>query len=263
MHRAKRLVWDVGRFVVFKSRLLVAMARDVRDLRDPRLAPLPPAKLRQRVGGSTDVGRFLFVGSNVARDLDGLLATLGRTVHSFENVLDFGCGPARVIRFLRGAPSTCQLYGTDIDPEAIAWCQQNLPEVRWSVNGHHPPTHFADATFDLIFSISVFTHLDEPLQLVWLQELRRIARPGAIVIASVHGERLARAGIPRHQTDAGVVFVEGATGMLKADGLPDFYQTSFHTGDYILREWSKYFEVLEYRERAINNHQDAVLLRRR
>jgi SAM-dependent methyltransferase len=263
MHRARRLVWDVGRFVVFKSRLLAAMVRDVRDLRDPRLAPLPPARLRQRVGGSTDVQTFLIVGGNVARDLDDLLGTLGRCVHSFENVLDFGCGPARVTRFLRDAPARCRLHGTDIDPEAIAWCEKNLPEVRWSVNGHHPPTHFADATFDLIYSISVFTHLDEPLQLAWLAELQRIARPGAILVVSVHGERLAGAAIPRHEGDAaGVVFMEGATGMLKPDGLPDFYQNSFHTRDYILREWSKYFEVLEYRERGINNHQDAVLLRR-
>jgi SAM-dependent methyltransferase len=266
MLRARRLVRDVGRFVVFKSRLLAAMVRDVRDLRDPELAPLPPARLRQRVSGSTDVQTFLIVGRNVARDLDDLLGTLGRGVRSFENVLDFGCGPARVLRFLRDAPASCRLHGTDIDPESIAWCERNLPEIRWSVNRHHPPTHFADGAFDLIYSISVFTHLDEPLQLAWLQELRRIARPGAILIISVHGERLARA-IPRlaerEIDDAGVVFVEGATGMLKPDGLPDFYQNSFHTRDYVLREWSKYFEVLEYRERAINDHQDAVLLRRR
>ena len=31
----------------------------------------------------------------------------------------------------------------------------------------------------------------------------------------------------------------------KSISLPDFYQTSFHTHDYIRREWGKHFDVLD------------------
>jgi hypothetical protein len=50
----------------------------------------------------------------------------------------------------------------------------------------------------------------------------------------------------------GILFLTGMTGRLKLDGLPDFYQETFHTREYIYREWAKYFEVLHYAERAIN-----------
>ena len=60
----------------------------------------------------------------------------------------------------------------------------------------------------------------------------------------------------------GFLFEVLETGWLKRDGLPDFYQASFHSKEYVLREWSKYFEVLAYAEAAISMHQDAVLLRK-
>jgi hypothetical protein len=57
--------------------------------------------------------------------------------------------------------------------------------------------------------------------------------------------------------------VKGTTGKLKIDKLPDFYQSAFHTKDYIYQQWSAYFDIVRYEERGINNHQDAVLLRKR
>jgi len=47
---------------------------------------------------------------------------------------------------------------------------------------------FEDGFFDLIFSVSIFTHLPEKMQIAWLEELRRASKPGALVLSSVHGE---------------------------------------------------------------------------
>lgn len=60
----------------------------------------------------------------------------------------------------------------------------------------------------------------------------------------------------------GFMFVTGATGRLKFNKLPDFCQNACHTKEYILREWSAYLDVVRYSERGINNHQDAVVLRK-
>jgi ubiquinone/menaquinone biosynthesis C-methylase UbiE len=122
-----------------------------------------------------------------------------------------------------------------------------------------------DGTFDLIYAISVFTHLDEDLQHVWLGELQRVARPGAVCIFSVQGDYVLSLIDPVYQEQIrkyGFGFLTGATGKLKLDGLPDFYQTTYHTRQYIERDWSKYFDILAYIERGINNHQDAVVLRK-
>jgi hypothetical protein len=60
----------------------------------------------------------------------------------------------------------------------------------------------------------------------------------------------------------GFIFISGAKGRLKLDGFPDFYQTACHTKEYVKKQWSEYFEVLDYVERGINNHQDAVVLKK-
>lgn len=253
------------RYLTFQPRLAAAALRD--RLRSPVRdgLPIPPAKLRYRVHGGLDPEGFLRNGRTITRNIRELLASVGRDLGSFEAALDFGCGSGRILRNLIAAPDSLSLHGTDIDPELVEWCRDNLPGVDWSTNSPLPPTGYEDRSFDLIWAISVFTHLDEDYQDAWLDELARIARPGAILILSIHGEHVYRTLAPSEQErlrEHGFLFLQGATGRLKLDGLPDFYQSAYHTREYIERAWTGNFEVLRYAERAINDHQDAVVLRR-
>jgi len=50
-------------------------------------------------------------------------------------------------------------------------------------------------------------------------------------------------------------------GRFKLDGLPDFYQTTFHTREYVNRAWSRHFDVVDHIEGGLGRHQDVVLLR--
>jgi ubiquinone/menaquinone biosynthesis C-methylase UbiE len=54
-----------------------------------------------------------------------------------------------------------------------------LPVRALRANGQNPPLPFPDDHFDLVFSSSVFTHIDEHAQDLWLAELRRVTQPGA------------------------------------------------------------------------------------
>src|SRR5438445_365600 len=45
----------------------------------------------------------------------------------------------------------------------------------------------ADRQFAVVYALSVFTHLPEPLQNAWMQEIRRVVRPGGHVIFTTHG----------------------------------------------------------------------------
>ena len=58
-----------------------------------------------------------------------------------------------------------------------------MPRSTFEANNALPPLLFPDCAFDLVFAISVFTHLDEQYQLAWLAELRRVAQPGAILFS--------------------------------------------------------------------------------
>lgn len=226
--------------------------------------PLPPARLRYRVHGSLDPKDFLRVGQECAADIEHLLRLVGRDLSSFRRVLDFGCGCGRVLRNLRDHEANCSFQGTDIDPESIAWNSEHLAELaQWTVNTDRPPLAAEDDTFDLIYGISVFTHLDEQYQFEWLSELKRISKSKGYLILTVRGDRHESLDEPERARleQRGFLFKTGLTGALKLDGLPDFYQTTFHTREYVDREWSKYFTIVRFVKGAINDHHDAVILR--
>jgi SAM-dependent methyltransferase len=228
---------------------------------------LAPPHLRFRVAGGYDIEWYLSRGKLSAGNLDDALRPLGKTVYSFRQVLDFGCGCGRMLRWLNNPPASCQLYGTDIDGDAIRWNQEHLHFARFTVNFPLPPLPYEAGTFDLIYSYSVFTHLDEDYQFRWLEELKRVAEPGAILLLSVHGtfvcaQKGFSGAIAEELRQKGILFLRSSDPKLK--GLfPDFYQNAFHTKEYVLQNWSRYFHILNYIERGIENYQDLAVCRRR
>ena len=98
-------------------------------------------------------------------------------------MLDFGCGCGRTIMWFAG--KKVKFDGTDIDSEAIQWCHNNLKFAKFAVNDIMPPLEYEDSKFDLIYSMSVFTHLDEYRQFQWLIELKRVLREDGILIITV------------------------------------------------------------------------------
>src|SRR5262249_7002461 len=80
------------------------------------------------------------------------------------------------------------IAGTDANAKAIDWDRKNLPGIDFRVNRLEPPLAFQDSSFDLVYALSVFTHIPLPWQRPWLDELRRVLRPGAYLLATVHGD---------------------------------------------------------------------------
>jgi SAM-dependent methyltransferase len=151
--------------------------------------PIPPARLRVLVSGAHDAGDFLRAGRLHADFLQRLVephAAFGE----MGALLDFGCGCGRIVRHWKDLGPA--LHGSDVNPALAGWCADNLPFVRAQVNGAQPPLSYAAGSFDLVLARSVFTHLPEPAQQAWLDELRRILKPGGHLLFSVHGEHFAR-----------------------------------------------------------------------
>jgi SAM-dependent methyltransferase len=148
--------------------------------------PIPPARLVYLVAGTYNVAWFLRLGRAGAQAIEAALGRQGRTFDELGAVLDFGCGCGRVARYFVGRPGVA-LHGTDYNPRPIAWCRQHLAPARFEQNRLAPPLPYGPGSFDLIYALSVFTHLDEPLQRAWLDELRRVCKPGGYVLISMHG----------------------------------------------------------------------------
>jgi cyclopropane fatty-acyl-phospholipid synthase-like methyltransferase len=244
------------------SDLEVALAQVESILhREAAGAPPPPKHMQIRVVGGY-VPAFIESGYSICDDLDGVLKFAGRELKEFQRILDWGCGCGRTTRALRMVAPASELHGADIDDEAINWLRQNCSRYAdFRLAPHRPPMPYADGTFDLIIGISVFTHLPEDMQFLWLDELRRITKPGGLLILSTSGENNYKQLPPKtlatiHKN--GYVYIDGEYG--QSINLPAFYQNAFHSCQYIRNNWSKYFRVLDIQPARMQRHQDAVLL---
>jgi SAM-dependent methyltransferase len=227
-------------------------------------AKIPPTKLISRVHGNGDAAGFQQVGRTIALDIFNAVNARVSLDHPLR-ILDFGCGCARVLRFMGTLAPESTFHASDIDGEAIEWCRANYPvEVKrgryvFVQNEDLPPAPFREDYFDLIYGISVFTHLPEDLQLQWLSELRRIARPGGLLVLSTQGDALIRS----HLDTAGIRGLDEHGfyyhGYGSTEGLPEYYQAAWHTRRYIDRVWTKFFHVAEHVHAGIGDHQDLVL----
>ena len=154
--------------------------------RGPDGLPLPPLELVYLVTGRFDAEGCYESGGLGAECISGALSKRGLEVGSFGKILDFGCGCGRVIRQwskLNGP----KLYGVDYNPRLIDWCRRNLTLAEFAVNTSARSLPFPEATFDFIYSISVFTHLTERDQRFWMDELARVLKPSGHLLLTVHG----------------------------------------------------------------------------
>jgi len=233
-------------------------ARDERLKANWDLPAVPPPRLRHRVHGGTDLTSFLEAGRANFAALTAALDEAAVVPEDVRTVLDFGCGCGRTALWWTRRFADHRYVGLDIDTEAIGWDRDNLPGVFEAI-GPHPPTRFETGSFDVILAISVFTHLDRDLQDAWLAELRRLARPGGLVLASVHSEQVARR-LPRAAGRAlardGIVFVRYN---VLPKVFPAFYQTTYHARGYVESHWSRFFQILGY---VGLGDQDLVVMRR-
>src|SRR5262249_55041924 len=77
--------------------------RDQWRLSTTELRNVPPASLRFRVHGDLDISSFLQTGKQCSQDLKDALAKVSANFESFQDVLDFGCGCGRTLRWLQTA----------------------------------------------------------------------------------------------------------------------------------------------------------------
>lgn len=241
---------------------------------------VPPRRLRARTG-VPGAREFALGGRRTAAELASALARSGQpSLGEFASVLDFGCGSARVLPHIAALTPQAACAGCDVDAEAIAWATAQHPRLSFHAIAPEPPLPLGRSSVDLVYSISVFSHLDEAGQDAWLAELARILRPGGIALLSVHGpsafERF-RSGAARAGWCAPGSFARGPLGAgelafipyarsrfnrLELPGVGERYGLAFHGHGYLRERWPRWLDVLAVDERAITGWQDLVVARR-
>lgn len=250
------------------------------------VSPSPPIELMKNVSGLETARDFASHGA----DIYGALSEASpRPLTEYKHVLDFGCGCGRLARMFKGHPH--KVSGCDIDRRHVEWAKTNLDYMRVVLSSVKPPLPFEDNEFDAIISISVFTHLNETTQDVFLADLNRICLPGGMLFLTVHGEQALQRAIsePRIREMIAVPdepfrqardrFARGEHAFILQQGhlttttsestapkiidAPYEYGISFIPEEYVRRHWVHWFDVVEVRRGAIHSFQDIIVLRAR
>jgi SAM-dependent methyltransferase len=148
------------------------------------VVPDPPGELRQRVIG--DERNYNAEYGRVTRD--ELISKLPTDWdwHG-KRVLDLGCGTGRVLRHFNSEAAVAEFHGCDIHAPTLDWLRANISmPVKLFLAPERPPLPVPDGRYDLIFALSVFTHItDEWAE--WLLDIHRVLSDDGLFICTFQG----------------------------------------------------------------------------
>lgn len=205
------------------------------------------------------VSRFAELWESLGPQTKTALLDLLPADWSFEGtrVLDFGCGAGRTLRHFMPEARCAELWGVDIDAASIDLLRETVcPPLHVMQSGYMPPLELEGSSFDLIWSISVFTHLTDN-SIPWLLELHRLLKPDGLLIATFMGRWTSEllAGEPWEEDRIGMNVLRHRHPA--SDGAP-FVLIS----DWWLHEhWGRAFNVLSIAPQ-IHNQSWAVMRKR-
>lgn len=258
----------------------VGVGRD-RGLR-AAVSPVAPKKLRAKTA-SPDEEVFLWTGIVDLANFFGIAARhMVRPPGRRLRILDFGCGCGRMTRYL-DMMDEVQASASDIDSSMVKWCRQNLKNVATVQNEALPPMPLPDGAFDVVYSMSIFTHLPEASATKWLADFARVTAPGGLVILTTHaytaldiirGSKVHQdmfnlspaqtEDIVRRLKSERFIFLPYGWYILKFGQTGPDYGNCFIDPDYVRAEWNNPdFDVLEYIPGGLRGWQDIVVLRRK
>ncbi len=239
-------------------------------------APIPSMEYRVRVGGHYSIDSFFVSGKNCYEPIKKAMLTYQSDPIENLKILDFGAGCGRTLQFFYSDNSN--IFATDVDSSAMDYLAKAFPQANVACNQYDPPLEYDDDFFDIVYSVSIWTHLPVSKQKLWLNEISRILKPNGLALITVLGnysltgqssakksqfnvtpEKLEKEGIiyyeyPQVSLSMGSKFFPWET---------QSYGVTYHSKKYIFQELTEKFEVLDIQQGVIDNLQDLVVLRKK
>jgi SAM-dependent methyltransferase len=225
--------------------------------------PTPPLYLLQRTG---------FLGDAATATAYHEVGATGRTLIETmlpddwswdgKRVLDFGCGAGKVIRHFSPETEVAEFTGCDIHAPSIEWLQRNLsPPFNFFRCAEEPPLPQPDGYFDLIYAMSVYTHLTDRWA-EWLLEHHRVLAPDGLLLASFLGEGMIEPLIGEKWDENKIGMNSLWAGKAWDAGGP----ITFHSPWWLRAHWGRAFEVVRIVPHTGNESAEGhglILLRRK
>ncbi len=231
----------------------------------------PPEEVHAMARGPLAAGGGLYEADLVA----DALASAGVELADVRSALDFGCSSGRVLWALAAAYPEIRLHGCDPNEAAIVWATENLPAIELFVNSDAPPLPLADASLDLAYAISIWSHFAPELGLRWFEEMHRVIRPGGHLVCTTHGltsvayyATLELRTPTQSQEISDVLYrqgswyasefgEEGDWGVVNPD-----WGTAFLSPEWMLASLCPHWRVLEFAPGRNQENQDVYVLQR-
>ncbi|MEO8386286.1 MAG: class I SAM-dependent methyltransferase [Betaproteobacteria bacterium] len=203
------------------------------------------------------IREYLSDGWRTLSELMLLLESVDRPLSKTASVLEFAAGFGRFTRHLvKALPGrvTC----SDVMPGSVAFLQEQFGVVAFE-SSHYPERITHAVQYELVFVLSMFTHLPAHMWSPWLRALKRMLKPGGLLVFSVHNEQFAK--------KLGVAFDANGTHFIASSESPSIdaktYGTTFTTRKFVEDTVASALgsEPLSYKTLAFWNGQDAVVVR--
>jgi len=143
----------------------------------------PPEHVHSMARGPRAAGGAIYY----ADMLGDAMGRVGAGLDDVERGLDFGCSSGRVVRALAATWRQAEWHGCDPNEDAIEWAREHLPGIAFLRSPQDPPLPYDDGMFDFVCAISIWSHYGQHSAVSWLEEMRRILRPGGRLIMTTHG----------------------------------------------------------------------------
>lgn len=223
-----------------------------------------------RTQGDDSFFRYVMYGYTTARKFDMVLqAYFGRKLYEFYEICDWGVGCGRVAQMVHEIAPTSKITGIDIDPENIEWNQRNLKYAKFIHIPTLPPTSLPSNSFDLVYGVSVFTHLQRDAFEQWIEELARILKPDGVLLVTINGG----AGLMR-QAGKNLSLINRVLETGFDDGTKDaaldsviqdadYYRATYSLESLAIELFSSHFKVRDILRQFSGASQDLVICERR
>jgi ubiquinone/menaquinone biosynthesis C-methylase UbiE len=270
---AKR-VWDVG-FGLKVGSLRLAGAIDF---------PVPPNH-NLRTTSSTTIRHYYESGLTTMLPIIVAAMHEGFEFDKNQNVLDFGCGVGRQLLHISKWYPKINLSACDVDADVITYIHKTFPRVSAYANSFDPPLRYESDSFDMVYSVSIFSHLSLTDRQKWLKELFRILVPGGLLLITInglqslrvsHGKELRSQFTEQHLAREGFIFdssdnetaiqqrIENPRFGQHARGITRQYgETYYHPMRVEEYFGSEGFDLVRLLEGIVDRLQDLVVLKKR
>ena len=203
------------------------------------------------------IREYLSDGWRTMSELLLLLETVDRPLLKMESVLEFAAGFGRFTRHLAKALPG-RLTCSDVMPGSVDFLREQFG-VEGVESSHDPEKVVLPSKYELVFVLSMFTHLPPHMWAPWLHALKRTVKPGGLLVFSVHNETYAK--------EIGVSFDDRGTHFIGSSESPSIdaetYGTTFTTKEFVEDSVNRVFDAKpqHYQSQCFWIGHDAVVVR--